>query len=257
MSDFTTVTIDYNSGAGTDAAPVWTGTTIAFGGTSGANEFRFALSTANGTTTTPSASWPNVIKPGANTLVDRCWAFSADAVGLACLGYPTAAATAFSRAFRFNFDALGSPASAMQFSSFQDSADTTPTPGTQTANATNGSNIVNGQTTDTGNASYLKGEAYGSGFPAAGAQETPAAGSLTVTTAASDGTAGALVTTAAAWIPTHWQSLQGWVQYIQAVSVAKVTTAFFWYFNLAMWVGPNMQTGIMVFSVVTLQYTWT
>ncbi len=252
MADFTTVTIDYNKG--TDGTPDWTGTTIAFGGTSGANEFRFQRTGGGGTTTTASASWPNIIKPGATAAVEEMYAFSADATGIKVTTYD--GGRTFARVLRFSFDALGSPASAMQFSAFQDTADTTPTPGTQTANATDGRNIINGHTTDTSNTSYLKGNAYGSGFPAAGAQETPAAGNIGTTLAVTSGTAGSVSPGAAAWLAT-WQSLQGWIQYITAPSVAKVLQAFFWYISLAMFIGPNEQTGNMVFSVLTLQYTWT
>jgi hypothetical protein len=241
-----------------------TGTTIAFGGSAGANEFRWQRTGGGGTATTGSAAWPNIIKPGANAFVEECWAFVVDASGgVKVAGYPTAPGTQWSRAFAFSFDALGSPASAMQFSAFQDTADTTPTQGSQTANATDGRNIINGNTTDCGTGvsgsspSYFKINAYGCGYPAAGAQETPAAASLSSTPAITNGTAGAVVPGAGAWIATNWQSAQGWISYIQGTGVAKVTTAFYWYFNCALWVGPNMQTGSMVWVPFCLQYTWT
>lgn len=257
MSDFTTVTIDYNSGAGTDATPVWTGTTMAFGGSAGANEMRWQRTGGAGGASTASASWPFIVRPAANALVEQCWVFTADTTGLQALGYPTTTTAFFSRAFRINFDALGTPASAMQLTAYQDTANTAPTPGTQANGVTTGANIVNGHATDTGSASYLKGQIYGSGVPTGGAQETPAAASLSTTVAASDGTAGAITPSAAAWVATHWQSLQGAVQYLQAPSIWKAVTAGFWYFNLALFVGPNMGTGTFVFVPVNLTYTWT
>ena len=42
MADYGTISTDYNKG--TDASPDWTGSTISLSGTSGANEFRMALS---------------------------------------------------------------------------------------------------------------------------------------------------------------------------------------------------------------------
>lgn len=232
--------MDYNSGAGTDATPVWTGTTISFGGSAGANEFRWQRTGGAGGPATASANWPFIVRPAANALVEQCWAFSADTTGLQCLGYPTTVTAFFSRAFRFNFDALGNPVSAMQFSAYQDTANTAPSPGTQANGITTWANIVNGHATDTGSTSYIKGQIYGSGFPTGGAQETPAAAGLTTTVAASDGTAGAISPSAAAWVATHWQSLQGAVQWLQAPSIAKPLQAFFWYYNCALFIGPNM-----------------
>lgn len=256
MSDFTTVTIDYNSGAGTDASPIWTGTTIAFGGSAGANEFRWAR-TGGGGAAIASASWPFIVRPVANALVEECWAFSADTTGLKCLGYPTTTAAFFSRAFRFNFDALGSPASAMQLTAYQDTANTAPTPGTQANGISTWANIVNGHATDTSSTAYIKGVIFGSGVPTGGSQETPAAASLATALTITDGTAGAISPAAAAWVLTHWQSLQGATQFLQAPALWKVLTAGFWYFNLAVFTGPNMGTGTMVGVPMNLTYTWT
>jgi hypothetical protein len=256
MADYTTVTVAINTQTTDAGAPTMTGTVIAFGGTAGANEFRWQRTGGGGGAATGSAAWPNIIKPGATAFVEECWAFTADTTGVQAKGYPTAPGTQWSRAFAYSFDALGSPASAMQMSAFQDSVPTTPTAGTQTANAVTGSNIVNGQATDSTSTSYFKMNAYGSGFPAAGAQETPAAASLSSTPAVTNGSAGSVSPAAAAWLAT-WQSAQGWLQFITAPSVAKVTTAFLWYFNCALFVGPNMQTGIMVWAPFVLQYTWT
>jgi hypothetical protein len=263
LADFTTVTIDYNASTGTDATPVWTGTTIAFGGSSGANEFRWQRTGGGGGAATGNAAWPNIIKPGANAFVEECWAFSADTTGSKCLGYPTAPGTQWARAFRFNFDANGSPASAMQFTAFQDTADTTPTQNSQTANATDGRNIINGNTTDCGTGvsgsspSYFKANAFGSGKPSGG-QETPTSASLSSTPAITNGTAGAVSPSAGAWIATNWQSMQGWISYIQAPALYVTAAGVgYWYFNCALWVGPNMATGNMVWVPFCIQYTWT
>lgn len=256
ISDFTAVTIDYNSGAGTDASPVWTGTTIAFGGSAGANEFRWQQTGGAGGAATASASWPFIVRPASNALVTQCWAFSADATGLQCKGYPTTLSAMFSNAFRINFDALGTPASAMQLSAFQDTANTAPSPGTQANGVSTFANIVNGHATDTSSTSYLKGQVYGSGVPTGGAQETPAAASLSLAITATAGIAGAISPAAAAWITTAWQSLQGAVQFIQAPSIWKAVTAGFWYFNMALIIGPNMGTGTFVGVPINLTYTW-
>jgi len=250
--DYTTApTMQGNSG--TDASVTWT-TTIAFGGSGGANEWRWA-STGLGGAAIASAAWPNVIKPASVQTVGELWACTGDAV---CVKMNYAGDNTHPQQGRFSFDATGSPASQMQVSAFQDTADTTPVPGTQVANSTNGQNIVNGQTVDTSNTSYLKGQVFGCGFPAAGAQETPATvtGAFGGTPSATSGAAGAVTAGAAAWL-TNWQSFQGWIQYAQGTATPKVLTAFYWYWALIMYVGPNMQTGNMIFCPLTLQYTWT
>ena len=252
MADYTTVQIGFNEG--TDGAADWTGNAIAFGGTAGANELRWQRTGGGGVGSTASASWPNIVKPGATAAVEEMWAFTANTTGLK-VNYDGTIGPTLS--LRFDFDANGSPASTMQFSAFQDTSDTTPTPGTQTANATDGSNIINGSAGDTGSTSYLKANAFGCGYPAAGSQETPATtGNAGTTCLVTSGTAGPLTPGAGAWLTT-WQSLQGWTQYTTGTGVVKVTTAFFWYLALMMFVGPNMQTGNMVFCPLTLQYTWT
>lgn len=252
MADFTLVQIGFNEG--TDAAADWTGNVIAFGGSAGANEFRFQRTGGGGTGSTGSASWPNIIKPGSVGVVEEMWAFASDTVGLKVNYDGTIAQTLV---LRFDFDANGSPASAMQFSAFQDTSDTTPTPGSQTANATDGRNIINGQATDTSSTSYLKGNAFGSGKPAGG-QETPStSGNAGTTLAATSGTAGSVSPGAGAWLAT-WQSLQGWTQYITAPALyVPAAGVGYWYIALVMYVGPNEQTGNMVFCPLTLQYTWT
>jgi hypothetical protein len=265
MADYTNIYINTNGQqtlGSTDSSATWTAndaTSIAFGGSAGANEFRWQRTGGGGTTSTGSAAWPNIIRPVANAAVEEMWAFTGDTAGVKIVAYT--GANDHHMQMRFSFDALATPASAVQFSAFQDTADTTPTAGTQTNNATDGRNIINGHATDTSSTSYLKINAFGSGYPSAGSQETPSTSTAAAgtTPTATTGTAGSVATTAADWLNTHvaWQSAQGWIQYITAVSIAKATTAYYWYFVSMLFVGPNMGTGSMVFCPYVIQYTWT
>jgi hypothetical protein len=251
MADYTTITTNYNSGAGTDAAPVWTGTSLAFGGSAGANELRWCASGA-GAAGTASAAWPLYSRPGSTGVIPEVWAFTADTTGLKVQTYD--GTSAHYMQFRFNFDALGTLAAAFQFTAFGDNTHATPSAGTQPG-AQSGSPIVNGHATDTSSTSYLKANAYGYGVDTGGTQQTPAAnaaGTLAVTT----GTSGAVSPGTGAWLAT-WQSMQGFTsgQYILDAVICKALTAGFWYFVLSMWSGPNMSTGTLQ-PVLTLQYSY-
>jgi hypothetical protein len=253
LSDYTSITIGYNTG--TDAAPTWTGTALAFGGTAGANELRFADTGTGATTTTPSASWPATTRPASGVAaVRQLWAFVSDAVGLQVATYDGTNAKA--NVLRLVFDALGTLASAARITAFADNTNPTPSPGTQVGSPTNGANIINGHATDTTSRSYLKGNAYGSGMTVAGVQETPAAGAAGSTLAATSGTTGSVSPAAASWLST-WQDLQGFLDYITAPVIAKPVTAFNWYFTLCLFMGVNMLPGTMPFCPVVLDYTWT
>lgn len=248
MSDFTTFNLQYNTG--TDASPTWTGTAIAFGGSSGANELRWAVSGAS--TTTASASWPFVTRQSSGTAaVTQLWAFTADTTGLQVATYDGTNGKA--NVLRWNWDNLGTFAAAPQFSAFGDNTHTTPSPGTQPGSQS-GSPIVNGNSTDTSSTSYLKINAYGYGVDTGGIQQTPSAGAVS-TVAVTDGTAGALSPATGAWIPTHWQSAQGWTQYILDAVIPKATTAGFWYWTCVLYQGVNMSTGTLL-PVITLQYSY-
>lgn len=248
LADITTVQMKYNTGS--DGTPTWSGTAIAFGGTGdGANEFRWQRTGGGGGPTTGYASWPNIIKPGSNAAVEEMYAFSANTTGLKIQTYD--GGRTYARVLQFDFSTGGTPASAMQFSAFQDAANTTPTAGSQTANATDGRNIVNGSS-DTSNTSYFKINAYGTGYKQGGSQETPAAGNVGTTLAATSGTAGSATTGDGAWLAT-WQSAQGWIQYITAFATAVTNTAFQWYIACALYVGPNMSTGNMFWAPFVLQ----
>jgi hypothetical protein len=252
MSDYTTISMQYNTG--TDASPTWTGTAIAFSGAGGANEWRWADTGTGATASTGSAAWPYTTRPASGVApVRQLWAFSADTTGLQVATYDGARTNA--NVLRFNFDNLGTLTSAPRFSAFANTGVPTPSPGTQIINPTDGANMVNGHATDTSSTSYLKGNAYGSGLTAPGVQETPAAGAPGTTLAATSGTNGAATPAAASWLST-WQSLQGWTAYIQAPATPKAGTAFFWYITLALFMGVNMLPGTMPFCPLVLDYTW-
>ena len=251
MSDYSAITTQYNTG--TDAAPVWTGTAIAFGGSAGANELRFC-GTGLGGTAIASASWPYTTRPTTGVAaVGELWAYSADAVGLKVATYDGGRTAA--NVLRLSFSADGTMASAPRFTAFADNTNPTPSAGTQVNSPTNGANIINGQATDTTSTSYLKGNAYGSGLTAAGVQETPSAANVGTTLAATSGTAGSVVPAAASWLAT-WQSLQGFAQYITAPAIPKAVTAYYWYLTMALYMGVNELPGVMPFCPLVLDYTF-
>lgn len=244
MADFTTLNVQYNTN--TDASPTWTNTAIAFGGSSGANEIRFVNSGLGATGATGSASWPLVTKPASGTAVfNQAWAFSADTSGLqtSYSGDNTVA-----RMFRFNWDNLGTFASAPQVGAFDSSAHNTPSPGTQPS-------LVNGSS-DTSNTSYLKANFYGYGtHPAGSTQDTPSAGSVGSNPTATTGTAGSVSPpTTPAWLTT-WQSLQGFTQYVVNPGTPQATFAGNWYFVTILFYGANASAATYTFCL-TLQYTF-
>lgn len=249
MSDFSSFVLNYNTG--TDASPTWTGTSLAFGGSGGSNELRFAPSTG-ATTTTASASWPFVTRPGSGTAaVPQLWAFTSDAVGLQVATYD--GSNTASRVLRWSWDSVGTFAAAPQFSAFGDNTHATPSAGTQPG-AQSGSPIVNGHATDTSSTSYLKANAYGYGVDTGGTQQTPSSGAAGSTLTVTSGTAGSVSPGTGAWLST-WQSLQGWTQYILDGVVPKATTAGFWYWTCALFTGVNMSTGTLL-PTITLQYSY-
>lgn len=249
MTDFTTLNLQYNTG--TDAAPTWTGTAIAFGGSTGANELRWANSVAGMTGGTGSAAWAYYARPAATAAVNQLWAFTTDTTGSQVATYD--GSNGKSNVLRWNWDNTGTFASAPQFSAFSDSTHTAPVPGTQPGGQS-GSPVVNGNVTDTSSTSYLKYNAYGFGVTSGGVQQTPAAGAAGTTLLATSGTAGAVSPGSAAFLTT-WQSAQGWTQYIVDGQTPQAATAGFWYWTCVLFTGPNMSTGTML-PVVTFQYTY-
>lgn len=252
MADFTTMEVQINNASASDAIPNWTAPAIAPGGTGGANELRFGP--AGNTATTGSGAWQGFPRPGSVSAVPELWAFSADTTGVKSLYDGT---NGKANILRFHGDNLATPASAAQFSCFATSALPTPVPGTQPSSpSTDGSGIVNGQTTDTSNHAYLKGAAYGPGIDAAGTQYTPSAGAIGTAPSGTTGSAGAVTTSAiGAW--SAWQDLQGWTDYILAGAQWKALTTVFWYFSLILFSGPNLCLGQNIGPVLVLQYNYT
>ncbi len=251
MADYTSISIQYNTG--TDASPTWTGTAIAQGGTSGANELRMAQSGGGQTGSTPSASWPYMNKPTSGTqAVTQLWAFTADTTGNQIATYTGDNTKA--RVLRFNFSADGNPVTAMQFSCFADSTHTPPAAGTQPPGTDNDA-FTNGQSSDTSSTSYIKGNAYDQGYNSG--QKTPSAGSVGTNPSATTGTTGSVAVSASNWLNSAgaWQSLQGWLQYIVGNSAPPASTAFYWYFTLCIFIGANITTGTWT-PVITLQYNY-
>lgn len=248
MADYSSITVGYNTG--TDASPTWTGTALAMSGTSGANELRMALSGATGSTT--SANWPYMAKPTSGTqAVTQVWAFTTDGAGSQVATYTGDNTKA--NVFRYVFSADGNPVTAMQVGMFGDNTHTSPSAGTQPP-VTHQDAFSNGQTSDTSSRGYLKANFFGSGFPAAGAQETPSAGSVGTNPSATTGTVGSVTTSAGAWLTT-WQDLQGFTDYITAASIVKVSQAFNWYFTWVVFIGANITAGTWT-PVQTLQYSY-
>jgi hypothetical protein len=245
MSDFTTISLQFNKG--TDASTDWTGTALNSGGTSGANELRFAPTGGGQTTTTASASWPLATKPGSGTAVfQELWCFSADAVGVKCTTYDGANTNA--RVLRFNFDALGSMASPPQLSCFDSTSHTTPSPGTQPS-------LINGSS-NTSNKSAVKINVYGRGANSSGStQDTPSAGSVGSAPTATSGTTGSVSSpTSPAWL-TNWQDAQGWLDYWTDAVTPQALFAFQLYWTTALFYASDISASTYTFTY-TLQYTY-
>lgn len=255
MSDYSTITTDYNKG--TDASPDWTGATIALSGSAGANEFRMALSSGSQTTSTPSASWPYMALPvSGTTTVNQLYAFSTNTSGILLTTYDGTNGKA--RVLRYNLSADGNPISAMQVSFFANSTHTNPSAGTQPP-GTNNDAFTNGTSGESSSKSLIKGNFYGSGITAAGTQETPSAGTVGTAPSATTGSAGATTTTAGNWLNAAgaWTDLAGWNDYIIGVAIPKASTAMLWYFTLAIYIAASMSTQAGGWTIVqTLQYSY-
>lgn len=252
MADFSSISTQYNSGAGTDAVPVWTGTAIAMSGSAGANELRMAMSGGSQTSATGNASWPYITRPASGTqAINQLWAFATDTSGAQIVTYTGDNTKA--NVLRFSFSADGNPLTALALSAYGDTTHTAPSAGTQPP-GTHQDAFTNGHSVDTSSTSYIKANMYGSGLTAAGVQETPAAGAVGTNPAATTGSAGSATTGAASWLAT-WQSLQGGIQYITGAAVPKTTTAFFWYWTVVAFMGVNITTGLWT-PVFDLSYTY-
>jgi len=240
VPDFTTIRSQFNSN--TDASPTWN--TITFGGSAGANEYRFT-SVGGGAAGTSSALWPQFSRPGATAVVPECWGFSADTSGIKVATYDGTNGKA--NQFCIDYDNLGTYASAPTFSAFGDNTHAAPSAGTQPG-AQSGSPIVNGHATDTSSTSYLKLNEFGDDQVA-----NPAAGT-TGTVLVTSGTNGSLSPGAAAWLAT-WQSMQGAIQLVTHRRTPAATTAGKIFFVLALFTGPNMSLGTLL-PVLTFTYSY-
>lgn len=241
MADFTTIRSMWNSN--TDASPTWNA--VPFGGSSGANEIRWAATSAGGAST-PSASWPQYSRPGATQAVPELWYCTADTTCTKVATYDGTNGKA--NVACIDYDAVGTYAAAPTLTAYSDNTHTAPSAGTQPGGQS-GSPIINGQTTDTSSTSYLKINEYGDD------QTTnPAAGSVGTTLLVTSGTAGSVSPGAATWLAT-WQSAQGAIQFITHRRTPAATTAGKIFFNLVLFTGPNMSLGTLQ-PVITFTYSF-
>lgn len=241
MSDFTTFRLQGNTG--TQGTPVWTAIGAAGSGTG--VELRFSdVATAGATA---SASWPFMTRPAATGGVDYIYAFSADTTSLGILGTTSTTPAAFANAsymqFRWDWDAVGSFASAPIYTAYPSTA--------HGAISRGDGSLLGGHATDTGATarSYLKGTGFGRvtslGAPAA------APGAAPVVT---DGATGAVTPTAGAnW--SAWQGLQGDNDWIAFPSTPAATAADQWNVMMRLFTGPNMTPGTITW-VVSNKYTY-
>lgn len=241
MADFTTARFQINTG--TNAAPVWT--TVVASGVGTGQELRF--SDVNTAGATASASWPYMTRPAATGGVDYLYNFTADTTSLGCLGTSSTTPTAFTNAsyrqFRFDWDNLGTYASAPIFTAY-------PTTAHGAISRGDGS-LLGGHATDTGATarSYLKGNMFGrvdsAGVPAA----APGAAPLVT-----DGATGATSPTAGAnW--AAWSGLMGDSDWLAFSSTPAAVTADQLSLMLRLFTGPNMTPGTLV-PICSLKYTY-
>jgi hypothetical protein len=154
--------------------------------------------------------------------------------------------TAQYRFLRFDWDAVGTFASAPIFTAYNSTAHAA-----ITRNSPSGG-ILEGNTTDTGATarSYLKGNAFGrvdsAGVPAA---------APTNAAAVADGATGALTPTAGANWLTNFQGLQGDNDWIAFPSTPAATAADQWSLIIRLFIGANTAAGTST-PVISLKYTY-
>lgn len=245
MADFTTFTLQGNTG--TQATPVWT--SLANGGSAGANELRFSDLSTQGAVA--SASWPNTTRPGATsaTTFQYQYYFTADTTSLGYISTSSTTPTAWANSNyndkRWNWDNLGTFASAPIFTMY-------PTNAHGSVSRGDGSPL-GGHATDTGGTarSYFKGNGFGrvtsAGAPAAAATNAPVV---------TDGATGVLTPTAGANWLTNYQGLQGDNDWIAFPSTPAAVTADSWPVMLMLFCGPNMATGTYSAIVISCKYTF-
>ena len=250
MSDFTSLKLQANTGA-SDASPTWTDVLF---GTAG-YELRAALASGSQTNSTPSASWPSILKPATGvTLIDKMYAFSADTTGLPVTTYD--GTTAHFMQFRINWDNTGTYNSAPLISAWKDNTLPAASPGTQNSPGVggDGSSIINGTAGESGSFSLLKCNAYGQGLTSGGSQQTPASNAAGTETVNGHSAAGAATPGSAAWLAT-WQDLQAATDWILNGGTPQAVTAGLWYFVLILRIAAGI-TGGTLLPVLGYQYTW-
>lgn len=236
MADFTTLKLQANTN--TQGSPTWTDLNGA------GHELRWSdVSTQDNVA---SASWPYTTRPTSGTAgIDYAYAFTADATGTGVLG-SGGAPTAFSNnnyaQFRWNWDNVGTFASAPIFTAYPSSAHGSITPG-------DGS-LLGGHATDTSSLSYLKGNAFGrvdsAGAPAAAPVNAPVV---------TDGGSGAHTPSAGANWLTNYSDLQGDNDWIAFPSTPAATTADTWRVMMRMFMGANETPGTYTW-VISVKYTY-
>jgi hypothetical protein len=255
LSDFTTLNLQVNTGttpAGEGSGSA-TWTSVLFG-TAG-YELRAALSSGSQSTSTPSASWPSMLKPSSGTtLIDRMYAFTADTTGYQITTYDGTSAHYLQ--FRINWDNTGTFNSAPIISAWKDNTLPAASPGTQNSATTggDGTSIINGTSTESNSYSLLKCNAYGQGLTSGGAQQTPSANAAGTLAVNSHSASGAATPSSAAWLST-WQDLQAATNWIANGGIPQATTAGLWYFVLSLSIAASM-TGGTLLPVIGMQYTW-
>lgn len=246
MADFTTIKLQGNTGTN-DASPTWTDLTF---GSSG-YELRANLSGNGATTTTASASWPAMLKPSSgSTLVNQLWLFTADAVGSQITTYDGTGS--HYNQLRINWDNTGTFASVPVISAWKDNTLPAASPGTQNSPG-DGSNIINGTTTESSSRSLVKATVYGYGLSSSGIADNPSANMGSNPTVSSGTGAGAVTTSSGAW--TAWQDLQAATDWIANGQTPQAATAGTWNFLLAMYIAASQIGGTEV-PVVGFSYTW-
>lgn len=185
-------------------------------------------------------------RPAATGGVDYLYNFTADGTSLGCLGTSSSTPTAFTNAsyrqFRFDYDNLGTYASAPIFTAY-------PTTAHGAISRGDGS-MLGGHATDTGGTarSYLKGNMFGR-VDSAGVPATASAAPVVT-----DGTTGAVSPTAGANWATY-QGLQGDNDWLAFPSTPAATTADQISLMIRLFTGPNMTPGTLV-PVISWKYTF-
>lgn len=243
MADFTTIKMRCNHG--TQAVPVW----VDIGGAG--TGVRWSDSDAQKDIL--DTAWPAMIRPAATAAVSYTYAYTAIAVGN---GFISNAGVnpcpAFTKAnfhwARWNWDALGTFASAPIFTAYGDTNHNTPA-------ARDGAPVILGGSADTNGGgnhrSYLKANAYGQLVSVAAPVAAPANAPVVT-----DGTDGSVSPAAGTNWLANFQGLMADIDYITFPSTPAATTADEWPIEFALFCGPG-EAPATYLCKQTLRYTWT